>query len=95
MTKRVQGRLFVDAMRDLHDPKMPVRNEERAQGAVEVLYRSPQHPSQPLGAILKLGKALCKGCERADLQQPIKLYRMRGSMVPVVGIHPDILGIVA
>jgi hypothetical protein len=91
-TQCVQGRLCVDTMGDMHESKMPFWNEERGDGAVEVLYRRTQYPSQPLGAVLKLGKAFRKGCERADLQQPIKLDCMLGRSAAVAGIHSDILG---
>ena len=95
MTHRVLGRFCVDTMGDLHESKVSFRDEERAQHAVEMLYRSTQYPSQPLGAILKLGKSFRKGCERADLQQPVKLYRKRARLGAVAGIHSDILGNVA
>ena len=95
LTQRVLSRLCVDMMGDLHESKMSFRNEERAQGAVEVAYCSTEYPSQPLGAVLKLGKAFREGCERADLQQPIKLHRMRGRLGVMTGIHSDILGTVA
>jgi hypothetical protein len=42
----------------------------------ELTQGDTEYPSQPLGAVLKLGKAFREGCERADLQQPIKLHRM-------------------
>jgi hypothetical protein len=92
MTQRVKGRLCVDTMGDMHESNIPFRNEERADGAVEVSYRRTQYPSQPLGAVLKLGKAFRKGCERADLQQPIELYCTLGRIAAVAGIHSDILG---
>ena len=94
MTQRGPGRSCVGTMGHLYESKMSFRNEKRAQGAVEMLYRSAQHPSQPFGAVLKLGKAFRKGCERADLQQPVKLYRKRGRLGAVAGIHSDILGTV-
>ena len=71
---------------------MPVRNEQRAQGAAEMLYRSTQYLGQPLGAVLKRGKAFRQRYERADLQQPIKLQRMRSRVDAVARLHFGILG---
>ena len=92
MTQRVQSPLRVGPRGDLNESQLSFRNEQGAQGAVEVLYRRAQNLGQPLGAVAQLRKTLRQGGERADFQQPIQLHRMRGRIGAVAGIHAAILG---
>ena len=92
MTQCVLDRSGVDTRSVLHESKVPAGNEERAQRAAKVCYRSSQYLAQPRGAVLKLRKAFREGGERADFQQPIKLHRKRNRLGAVAGGHPDILG---